>query len=29
MLPVLNRASRGKLEGVLTLNGVLKRYQSV
>jgi chloride channel protein, CIC family len=29
LLPVLNRASRGKLEGILTLNGVLKRYQSV
>jgi CIC family chloride channel protein len=29
VLPVLNRASRGKLEGVITLNGVLKRYQSV
>jgi chloride channel protein, CIC family len=29
LLPVLNRASRGKLEGVLTLNGVLQRYQSV
>lgn len=29
LLPVMNRASRGKLEGVLTLNGVLKRYQSV
>jgi CIC family chloride channel protein len=28
LLPVLNRASRGQLEGVLTLNGVLKRYQS-
>lgn len=29
LLPVQNRASRGKLEGILTLNGVLKRYQSV
>lgn len=29
VLPVQNRASRGKLEGVLTLNGVLKRYQSL
>ncbi|MGC2161064.1 MAG: chloride channel protein [Silvibacterium sp.] len=29
LLPVLNRAIRGKLEGVITLNGVLKRYQSV
>jgi CIC family chloride channel protein len=28
VLPVLNRASRDKLEGILTLNGVLKRYQS-
>lgn len=28
LLPVLNRASRGMLEGVITLNGVLKRYQS-
>ena len=28
LLPVLNRASRGKLEGVISLNGVLKRYQS-
>lgn len=29
LLPVQNRASRGKLEGILTLNGVLNRYQSV
>jgi CIC family chloride channel protein len=29
LLPVMNRASRGKLEGILTLSGVLKRYQSV
>jgi chloride channel protein, CIC family len=29
LLPVLNRANRGKLEGILTLNGILKRYQSV
>ena len=29
VLPVLNRASRGKLEGIVTLNSVLKRYQSV
>ena len=29
LLPVLNRASRGTLEGMITLNGVLKRYQSV
>ncbi len=29
LLPVLNRANRGKLEGVITLNGILKRYQSV
>ncbi|HTZ88814.1 MAG TPA: chloride channel protein [Alloacidobacterium sp.] len=29
ILPVLNRASRGTLEGVITLNGILKRYQSV
>jgi chloride channel protein, CIC family len=29
VLPVQNRASRGKLEGVLTLNGVLRRYQSL
>lgn len=28
LLPVLNRASRGTLEGVVTLNGVLKRYRS-
>lgn len=28
LLPVLNRASKGKLEGVISLNGVLKRYQS-
>jgi CIC family chloride channel protein len=28
VLPVQNRASRGKLEGVLTLNSILKRYQS-
>lgn len=28
VLPVLNRASRGTLEGMITLNGVLKRYQS-
>jgi len=28
MLPVLNRAIRGALEGVLTLDDVLKRYQS-
>ena len=28
LLPVLNRASRGKLEGVISLNSVLKRYQS-
>jgi chloride channel protein, CIC family len=28
LLPVLNRASRGTLEGIITLNGVLKRYQS-
>ncbi|MFT4112856.1 chloride channel protein [Silvibacterium sp.] len=27
VLPVLNRASRSTLEGVLTLDGVLKRYQ--
>jgi CIC family chloride channel protein len=27
LLPVQNRASRGKLEGMLTLDGVLKRYQ--
>ncbi len=27
VLPVLNRASRGTLEGVLTLNDVLRRYQ--
>jgi chloride channel protein, CIC family len=29
VLPVANRAIRGKLEGILTLNGVLKRYQAV
>lgn len=29
LLPVQNRASRGKLEGIVTLNSVLKRYQSV
>ncbi len=28
LLPVLNRASRGTLEGIITLNGILKRYQS-
>ncbi|HTV04456.1 MAG TPA: chloride channel protein [Acidobacteriaceae bacterium] len=28
LLPVLNRASRGTLEGIITLNGVLKRYQA-
>ncbi|HEX5235461.1 MAG TPA: chloride channel protein [Silvibacterium sp.] len=28
LLPVLNRASRGKLEGVITLSGVLERYHS-
>lgn len=28
LLPVLNRASRDKLEGVITLNAILKRYQS-
>ena len=28
ILPVLNRASRETLEGVITLNGILKRYQS-
>jgi CIC family chloride channel protein len=27
LLPVQNRANKGTLEGVLTLNGVLKRYQ--
>jgi CIC family chloride channel protein len=27
LLPVQNRANRGTLEGVLTLDGVLKRYQ--
>jgi CIC family chloride channel protein len=27
MLPVLNRASRGTLEGVLTIDDVLRRYQ--
>ena len=29
LLPVLNRANRGMPEGVITLNGILKRYQSV
>jgi CIC family chloride channel protein len=29
LLPVMNRASRGTLEGVVTLTGVLKRYQSI
>jgi chloride channel protein, CIC family len=29
LLPVFNRASRGTLEGIITLNGILKRYQSV
>lgn len=29
LLPIHNRASRGTLEGIVTLNGVLKRYQSV
>jgi len=28
LLPVVNRASRAKLEGIVTLNAVLKRYQS-
>jgi CIC family chloride channel protein len=28
LLPVVNRASREKLEGIITLNAVLKRYQS-
>ena len=28
LLPVINRAGRDKLEGVITLNAVLKRYQS-
>jgi len=28
LLPIINRASRDKLEGVITLNAVLKRYQS-
>src|SRR5579875_1765576 len=27
LLPVMNRASRGRLEGVVTLQGVLSRYQ--
>ena len=27
LLPVQNRANRGTLEGLLTLDGVLKRYQ--
>jgi CIC family chloride channel protein len=27
LLPVLNRASRGTLEGMLTLDDVLRRYQ--
>jgi CIC family chloride channel protein len=27
VLPIQNRASRGTLEGILTLDGVLKRYQ--
>ena len=27
LLPVLNRANKNKLEGVITLEGVLKRYQ--
>ncbi len=29
LLPVLNRASRGTLEGILTLEDVLRRYRSV
>lgn len=28
LLPVVNRASRGKLEGIVTLNAILNRYQS-
>lgn len=28
LLPIFNRATRGKVEGVITLNGILKRYQS-
>ncbi|MFZ0663088.1 MAG: chloride channel protein [Acidobacteriaceae bacterium] len=28
LLPVVNRASRDKLEGVITLNAILNRYQS-
>lgn len=28
-LPVMNRASRGKLEGIIFLNEILRRYQSV
>ncbi len=28
LLPVVNRARRGKLEGVVTLNAILNRYQS-
>jgi CIC family chloride channel protein len=28
VLPISNRAVRGVLEGVVTLDGVLKRYQS-
>jgi chloride channel protein, CIC family len=29
VLPILNRASKGKLEGVVTLENVLKRYQNL
>ncbi|HET8638480.1 MAG TPA: chloride channel protein [Acidobacteriaceae bacterium] len=28
LIPIVNRASRGKLEGVVTLSAILKRYQS-
>ena len=29
LLPVMNRAMRGAIEGVLSLNDVLQRYQQV
>ncbi len=28
VIPIVNRASRGTLEGIVTLNAILKRYQS-
>ena len=28
LIPIINRASRGTLEGIVTLSAILKRYQS-